>query len=239
MADSETSTKRRRPGGAWNADIEFLLCQGQAMLGPRGASAAVVNQLERGGPAVGSSSVRELCDDEQLGWGKWKGRSSIARYRVLEVIWLALPKVHQDTLVAYYRTTEGQRAAEEGDKPETLETAGLPRSVRNELGQLAGVAYLHVPPEHWPALCAACLVLDRVSFGKRRTELVQQAKRRDEASALALAAVTAAHDAWDVLRRTLGPTTARAALAEKVSTRVAARMDREAAVEKFRREYDL
>jgi hypothetical protein len=233
MADSSSATKRRRPGGVWNADIEFFLCQAQAMLGPRGSSASVENQLERGGPSVGSLSVRELCDDEQLGWGRWKGRSSIARYRSLEPLWLALPKAHQDVLVAYYRTTEGQRALE-GENQDAQDTAGLPRRVRNELGQLAGVAYLLTPVDHWPALCAACEALDRKSYERRRSELVPQAKRRDEAAAQALTAVAAAHDAWAELRHTLKSNQEREQLVQKVSARAAARAARQEAVERFR-----
>lgn len=236
MADSETSTKRRRQGGVWDTELEEFLCQAQAMLGPRGSTAAVANQLERGGPTVGSSSVQELCDDEQLGWGRWKGRSSIARYRKNEPFWREVPKEHQDVLVAYYRTTMG---TEEGEHPEATDTAGVPRGVRNELGQVAGVAYLLTPPEQWAALCASCRALDKVAHGRRKSELVAQGKRRDEASAQALAAVAAAHEAWWTVRRTQPGTQERAALVARVSTRAMARMARDEAVERFKAEFDL
>lgn len=180
-SSSSDPPKRRQRVGLPNPDLEWFLTRAASALGARGTFETVVSVLQRGGLQGSLLVSGELCTDEQLGWGRYRGRGLVERFRRIERFWRRVPQSTQNILVAFYVPVR------------------LPPGIREELREYAGPAHLLCEGE---ALQRACRALSerpeairRQPAGLHARSVVAQARRA------AKGAVRTAHDAWEEVCR--------------------------------------
>jgi hypothetical protein len=138
-----------------DVDLEWLLLQGDAVMGARSTLAGTVNQLESGGGAGGGGNLGEdglyihPYTDLQLGTGRCV-RGDVERHRWLSTAWFACSVQTRGLLIlrhlaprAMFRSDEGYGARDrhvEGSDGKAGRHGATRTGVEPQLGELANVA---------------------------------------------------------------------------------------------------
>lgn len=181
--------EKRRDPQFWSTELDFLLNVAPAQLGMRGTTAAVISAIERGGAAVAAD--HEWIRDEQIGYGKagLLGRNAVARARLLEPFWAALPAGQRELLRVHYepRQVPGKAASYlyAPDRKTSLASVTLALCSPEERRQLLDCA------ARLERMTTSQLAHEGRQYGKTIRAMVQRA----------ILPVSEAHGFWNALRR--------------------------------------
>ena len=159
----------------FDSDIDWWVNCAEGDLGASGTHAAVVAQLERGGPGQSSGTNPDHMTDHHL--------RAVRRYRRVELVWVKLASPVRRVLRCYYEHRQ------------------LTQGMREELGRLAGVAFMHANDAEDHHVADACAKLHQKPTSWRETEPGRIANQVvNSARDKALNAAMVAHAALEAAR---------------------------------------
>ena len=159
----------------FDSDIDWWVNCAEGDLGASGTHAAVVAQLERGGPGQSSGTNPDHMTDHHL--------RAVRHYRLVKRVWVKLASPIRNVLRCYYVHQQ------------------FPQGMREELDRLAGVALMHANDANDQHVADACAKLHQKPTAWRETEPGRIANQIVMAArAKALSAAMAAHGALEAAR---------------------------------------
>lgn len=183
MSETEESTKKRVQVRIPSADLESFLTEAAGALGMRAANYEPKSHSS-------GASPEPLCTDEQLGWGRWQGHGTVAKFRRLARAWSLMDRLHQDVAGAYYTTDR------------------LPPGVEQNIWGAQSMSH-----EHRMSRVLFVLECRPLEFDKK----TGKPKWSKADLALGDEALHVAHEDWETARAKVAPAKARQSRTERVT----------------------